>query len=79
MGIGNSQPNSQEAQLCTLPEKAEQPTDDNTCQQNNVVPATVSEPDQASPAIQDAETQDSVARQCRVGLLSSVKPLKTCS
>lgn len=26
-------------------------------QQNNVVPATVSEPDQASPAIQDAETQ----------------------
>ncbi|EDL40906.1 chromodomain Y-like protein isoform 1 [Mus musculus] len=57
MGIGNSQPNSQEAQLCTLPEKAEQPTDDNTCQQNNVVPATVSEPDQASPAIQDAETQ----------------------
>uniref|UniRef100_A0A8C6HE70 Chromodomain Y-like protein n=1 Tax=Mus spicilegus TaxID=10103 RepID=A0A8C6HE70_MUSSI len=57
MGIGNSQPNSQEAQLCTLPEKAEQPTDDNTCQQNNVVPATVSEPDQVSPAIQDAETQ----------------------
>lgn len=26
-------------------------------QQNNVVPATVSEPDRASPAIQDAETQ----------------------
>ncbi|NP_001365870.1 chromodomain Y-like protein isoform 3 [Mus musculus] len=26
-------------------------------EQNNVVPATVSEPDQASPAIQDAETQ----------------------
>ncbi|XP_021036356.1 chromodomain Y-like protein isoform X1 [Mus caroli] len=57
MGVGNSQPISKEAQLCTFPEKAEQRTDDNTCQQNNVVPATVSEPDQVSPAIQDAETQ----------------------
>uniref|UniRef100_A0A8C6HFK6 Chromodomain Y-like protein n=1 Tax=Mus spicilegus TaxID=10103 RepID=A0A8C6HFK6_MUSSI len=37
MGIGNSQPNSQEAQLCTLPEKAEQPTDDNTCQVESIV------------------------------------------
>ncbi|XP_031214586.1 chromodomain Y-like protein isoform X1 [Mastomys coucha] len=56
MGTGSSQPSAKEAKPCTLQEKEEPPADD-THQQNNAVPATVSDPDQVPPAVRDAETQ----------------------